>query len=102
MSASLAIYTSDPNLLKCQVAFLQRHVRLAEDRPPASVGLAFEEANSVLLRKKPGNVGSPDVVEMLADVRSDIVLYHLQSGSPGQFLEENAMPLRFRRWMFSQ
>ncbi len=101
MSASLAILTSDPNLLRCQVALLQRHARLADDREPASVGLAFVESDSVLLRKKPGNVGTLDLGELLADVKSEALLYHSQTGSPSQFVDENSMPLRFRRWMFS-
>lgn len=101
MSASLAIFTSDPNLLRCQVAHLEKYARLSDERPPASIGVAFVESDSVLLRKKPGDVGTREVGALLADVRSEALLYHSESGSPSQFGGENAMPLRFRRWMYT-
>jgi glutamine amidotransferase len=101
MSATFALYTTDANLLRCQVEFLAGEVRaLDPDRVPAAVGLAYVEADSILLRKKPGDVGTLDLGELVRDVVSDMLLFHARSSKATTFLDEDAMPMRFRRWMF--
>lgn len=100
MSYTLAVFTSDPNLLRCQMELLRPRLPEPAERPRA-VGLGYFEADSILLRKKPGSVGPNSPVDMLADVSSEVAFFF--AGKPagsGAFVDEDVMPLRFRRWLF--
>ncbi len=102
MQSTLAILSSDANLMRCQVALLREHLRpLADAKPPRAVGLGYIEADAVLLRKRPGDVGTVDLDALISDVVSEVLFFHAGpiSGS-GTFTDEDVMPLRYRRWLF--
>lgn len=100
MPSTLAIFTSDPNLLRCQVGLLKERLEPLSE-PPRAVGLGYAEADALLLRKKPGSVGSNDLADLVADISSEILFHYAgPPGGAGAFADEDVMPLRFRRWMF--
>ncbi|MBI5545246.1 MAG: class II glutamine amidotransferase [Deltaproteobacteria bacterium] len=101
MSYTLALLTSDPNLLRCQVDLVKGRLSPFAETPRA-VGLGYVEADAILLRKKPGSVTPLDLGRLVSDVSSEVLFFHagLPAGSSGAFLDEDVMPLRFRRWLF--
>jgi glutamine amidotransferase len=101
MPSTLAILTSDANLLRCEIALLRPKLK----RSPAAsreraVGLGYVEADNILLRKKPSDVGSSDLEALASDVVSEVLFFHAGPSGGAGFADENVMPLRFRRWMF--
>jgi glutamine amidotransferase len=99
MSLTLAILTSDPNLLRCQVDLLKARLHAGGPFTPGSMGLGYVEADNILLRKKPAG-GEPALSELVADVGSEVLFLHAGPLPSRTFADEDAMPLRFRRWMF--
>ncbi len=100
MNSSLAILSSDANLLRCQVALLRDNLRPMEDGKPRAVGLGYVEADNILLRKKPGNIGTLDLDALVSDVISEVLFFHAGPINGSAFTDEDVMPLRYRRWMF--
>jgi hypothetical protein len=101
MQSTLAILSSDANLLRCQVALLREHLHSFVDRKPRAIGLGYIEADNILLRKKPGDVGTLDLDALVADVISEVLFFHAGPiNGAGVFADEDVMPLRYRRWMF--
>jgi hypothetical protein len=100
MNSSLAILSSDANLLRCQVAMLRDYLRPLEDGKPRAVGLGYVEADNILLRKKPGNIGTLDLDALVSDVISEVLFFHAGPINGTAFTDEDVMPLRYRRWMF--
>jgi len=97
---SFAILISDATLLRCQVEVLKKHLRYPNDGQPSSLGLGYVEADRILLRKKPGNIGSLALSDLVSDILSEVLFFHAAPPGAGPFADENAMPLRLRRWMF--
>ncbi|HCF61260.1 MAG TPA: class II glutamine amidotransferase [Myxococcales bacterium] len=100
MSSTLAILTSDPNLLRCQVELLKARRSPETGARPGAIGLAYVDADAVLLRKKPGAIEGLDLSGLVADVASEALFFHAGPLLSRVFADEDAMPLRFRRWMF--
>jgi hypothetical protein len=101
MQSTLAILSSDANLLRCQVALMREHLRPLVDGKPRALGLGYIEADNILLRKKPGDVGTLDLDALVADVISEVLFFHAGPiNGGGAFADEDVMPLRYRRWMF--
>jgi hypothetical protein len=101
MHSTLAILSSDANLLRCQVALLREHLRPLVDKRPRAVGLGYIEADAILLRKKPGDVGTLDLDALVTDVVSEVLFFHAGPiNGGGAFADEDVMPLRYRRWLF--
>jgi len=101
MTTTLALLTSDPNLLRCQVEQIKACLK-PPTRPPRAVGLGYFEADEILLRKKPGDVGSVDLGELARDVQSEVLFFRAGelAGGGAYVDDEDVMPLRARRWMF--
>jgi glutamine amidotransferase len=103
MGALVAILQSDPNLLRCQVTRLQRHVSLRDgERMPDAYGFGHYGAGSVLLSKRPTGSAHPLTLgELVGRVDSEALLVHARTATVGQPKDENTHPFRFRRWLFA-
>jgi glutamine amidotransferase len=103
MGALVAILQSDPNLLRCQVARLERHVSLRDgERLPDAYGFGHYSGGSVLLAKRPtGAAHALALGEIVGRVDSEALLVHARYASVGPPKDENTHPFRFRRWLFA-
>ncbi len=103
MGALAAILQSDPNLLGCQVARLERHVSLRDgDRLPDAYGFGHYGGGSVLLGKRPTGVAQPLTLrDLVGRVDSEALLVHARYATVGNAKDENTHPFRFRRWLFA-
>lgn len=96
MSRFVAVLTSEPFLVRCELARVRHEVAL--DSAELSVGVgAFEEHTPLLNRYGPG-APHGDVWET---PESDAVIIHAQALPVGQSLEDNIQPFRFRQWFFA-
>ena len=66
-------------------------------------GVGFFQNGEILLKRRPLDDRSAiDPVEMLGDVRSDILLSHVRRGTVGSFRTSNTHPFRYRNWLFAE
>jgi predicted glutamine amidotransferase len=101
MSLALAVLTSDPNLMRCELHRLEGQVSLesGEGRSNA-VGIGACSQDDVLLRHF-----SPDadlsVGSLAPRHEAEAVLVHGQRLPVGLSLEESTQPFRSRHWLFA-
>jgi len=102
MGALIAILQNDPNLMRCQVARLSRHVLLAEpERAPDAYGFGYYTPTEVLVGKRPtGAPGPMGLAQLVGDVDTEVVLAQARYAA-GAKKEENTPPFRYRRWLFA-
>ena len=100
MSIAFAVFTSDPNLLPCELYRLKKLVSLSEG-PVNAAGVGSYSQDEVLLQRYPGAAiqqsllfGSWDKLE------SEALLFHASMLPLGVSLEEHTQPFRYHRWMF--
>ncbi|MBX7099933.1 MAG: class II glutamine amidotransferase [Myxococcaceae bacterium] len=96
MSSLLALYTSDPFLVRCELDRVSPHVSLASADDVAGVG-AYDDG-LVLLRRFGAQTPRADLWHA---PESDVVLAQAQRLAPGLPPEENTQPFRFRQWLFA-
>jgi len=103
MGALVAILQSDPNLLRCQVARLERHVSLRDgDRLPDAYGFGHYGAGSVLLGKRPTGAAQPLTLgDLVGRVDSEALLVHARYATVGNAKDENTHPFRFGSRLFA-
>ncbi len=103
MGALVAILQSDPNLLRCQVKRLEKHVSLRDDdRLPDAYGFGHYGGGSVLIGKRPTGAPQPLALgEIVGAVDSEALLVHARYATIGNAKDENTHPFRFRRWLFA-
>jgi predicted glutamine amidotransferase len=100
MSVALAVLTSDPNLLRCELSRLERQVGLRDEGRADAVGIGAYADDDVLLRRFPS--GKELTLEALAPPHeSEALLFHARRLPLGLSLEENTQPFRSRRWLFA-
>ncbi|MGC4115873.1 MAG: class II glutamine amidotransferase [Myxococcales bacterium] len=100
MPFTFAIHTSDASLLGCQIDLI-RHRLAVPNEPPRAVGLGYTDSGELLLRKKPGSHGKLDLSRATEGVASEaLFLFAGRPSSGGSFVDEDVMPVRFRRWLF--
>jgi hypothetical protein len=97
MSRFVALMTSEPFLVRCELHRIRQDVSL--DQPDQAVGVgAYEETTALLRRYGPG-VPRADLWDA---PESDAVVLMAQSLAVGHSLEDNMQPFRFRQWLFAQ
>ena len=103
MGALVAILQNDPNLLRCQLARLDKSVSLADgDAPPDAYGFGHYAGGSVLLGKRPtGAPASLTLPDLVGRIDSEALLVHARRATVGKAKDENTQPFRFRRWLFA-
>jgi predicted glutamine amidotransferase len=70
---------------------------------PLGWGLGFYQSGEVLLRRRPVDDRDViDLVEMIDNVRTDILIGHVRHPSIGDLRTENTHPFRYRQWLFAQ
>jgi predicted glutamine amidotransferase len=96
----IGVFTSDPNLLRCELARLRDEVILgAQDDEPMGAGWYADEA--VLLQRYSARV-RPERIDHLGGVlESEALLVHSAPLPLGMSLEENTQPFRYRQWLFA-
>ena len=101
MSVALALLTSDPNLMRCELRRLEGQVRLRADEGHANaMGLGSYDGDDVLLERLPGDTDAP--LESLAPRHATpALLVHRGRLPVGLSLEENTQPFRSRHWLFA-
>lgn len=96
MSSLVALYTSDPFLVRCELDRVTPHVELGALGETAGVGTYDDGV--VLLRRYGAHVPKDD---LWSAPSTDVVLAHAQPLGPGLPPEENTEPYRFRQWLFA-
>lgn len=96
MSRIVAILTSDPMLVRCELDRVRPQLSFDDPSLVAGVG-AYEDG--VVLQRRYGT--STPRVELWDVPDSDAVVFHAGALAVGQSLEENAQPFRFRQWLFA-
>jgi predicted glutamine amidotransferase len=101
MSVALALLTSDPNLMRCELRRLEGQVRLREEEGSGNaMGLGSYDQDEVLIERLPGDAEMP--LESLAPRHATpALLVHRRRLPVGLSLEENTQPFRSRRWLFA-
>lgn len=100
MSKVLAVLTSDPNLIRCELSRLAGEVALSTTPEANAVGLGSYAQEVVLLQRYASEQALPALDE-LGSPESEVVLYHSDRLPVGVSLEENTQPFRFRHWLFA-
>ena len=104
MGALFAVLQNDPNLLRCQLARLDKSVSLADGDggPPDAYGFGHYSGGSVLLGKRPSGVTAAlSLADLVGKVDSEALLVQARHAVFGQAKDENTQPFRFRRWLFA-
>lgn len=101
MSVALAVLTSDPNLVRCELHRLEGQVSLqGEEGRSTAVGIGAYAQDDVLLRRFPRDADL--TLESLAPPHeTEALLFHGRRLPVGLSLEENTQPFRSRRWLFA-
>src|SRR6266849_3704621 len=100
MSIAFSVFTSDPNLLRCELYRLKHLVSLSE-RPLNAAGVGSYSQEEVLLQRYPGAGVHPSSLFSSWDkLESEALLYHATMLPLGVSLEENTQPFRYHRWLF--
>jgi glutamine amidotransferase len=96
MSRFVALMTSEPFLVRCELHRIKAEVSL--DSPEQAVGVGAYEEHTTLIRRYGPGVPRADLWEA---PESDAVVLMAQSIAVGQPFEENMQPFRFRQWLFA-
>lgn len=100
MAQLIALLTSNPMRLRCQVRRVDEAVELGAG-PGKVVGVGYHDNGKMLLRKRPGMPPGSRIESMVGDVRSELLLATRHQISPTGFREEDSEPFRFRSWLFA-
>ena len=100
MPVILAVLTSDPNLLKCELARLEGQVALQAEPKANAVGVGAYEDGEVLLRRLSSDAGLT-VSSLAPPHESGALLFHAGRLPLGLSLEDNTQPFRSRAWLFA-
>lgn len=100
MSAVLAVLTSDPNLLRCELHRLGGQVALQAEPRPNAVGVGTYAQDEVLLRRFPQGT-EPTLPALAPPHESEALLFHAGRLPVGLSLEDNTQPFRARHWLFA-
>jgi predicted glutamine amidotransferase len=100
MSAVLAVLTSDPNLLRCELRRLDGQVVIQAEPRANTVGVGTYSDGEVLLRRLSSDVGLT-AASLAPPHESGALVFHEGRLPVGQSLEENTQPFRARVWLFA-
>jgi glutamine amidotransferase len=72
------------------------------EEQPWGWGVGFFQTGEVLLKRRPiDDRAELSVDEMIADVRSDVLIAHVRRATVGTLRTDNTHPFRYRHWMFA-
>jgi len=101
MAVAFAVFTSDPNLLACELERLSAQVALVNGDRQNAVGVGHYTSDELLLQRFRWEGPPREVWKLIPQPQSEALLYHARPLKQGMSVEEVAQPFRFRRWMFS-
>jgi glutamine amidotransferase len=100
MSVALAVLTSDPNLVRCELHRLEGQVSLQGEGRSNALGIGAYAQDDVLLRRFPSDATLP-LMSLAPPHETEALLFHAGKLPVGLSLEENTQPFRSRRWLFA-
>jgi predicted glutamine amidotransferase len=100
MSVVLAVLTSDPNLLRCELERLKGQVALQAEPRANAVGVGTYADGEVLLRRLASDAGLT-LDSLVPPHESGALVFHAGRLPVGMSLEENTQPFRARNWLFA-
>lgn len=100
MSVAFAVFTSDPNLLPCELARLDAEVALPDGQSANAVGVGAYAQDEVLLQRHPGSPTLKSLSKVWPRLDSEALLYHARTLPVGVSPEESTQPFRFHSWLF--
>jgi len=103
MSVTVAVLTSHPSLLPCQLARLGSQIHLRPDQARVStIGVGTISEGAVLLRRYAGAEGPRSLDDASLAGPADALVYRAEMLLPSASAEEAGQPLRFQGWLFAQ
>ncbi|HLL01244.1 MAG TPA: class II glutamine amidotransferase [Myxococcaceae bacterium] len=100
MSVVLAVLTSDPNLLRCELERLKGQVAIQAEPRANAVGVGTYADGEVLLRRLASDAGMT-LTSLVSPHESGALVFHERRLPVGMSLEENTQPFRSRSWLFA-
>jgi hypothetical protein len=100
MPVAFSVFTSDPNLLACELQQLADQVALVNGDRQNAVGVGHYGSDEVLLQRYRFDGRPREVWKLIPQPESEALVYHAGPLRPGDSLEETAQPYRFRHWLF--
>ncbi|MDY7225088.1 class II glutamine amidotransferase [Hyalangium rubrum] len=100
MSVVLAVLSSDPNLLRCELTRLKGQVALQGEPRANAVGVGTYADGEVLLRRLASDAGLT-LDSLPPPHESAALIFHEGRLPVGMSLEENTQPFRSRNWLFA-
>lgn len=100
MSVVLAVLTSDPNLLRCELERLKGQVAIQAEPRANAVGVGTYADGEVLLRRLASDAGMT-LTSLVPPHESGALVFHERRLPVGMSLEENTQPFRARSWLFA-
>ncbi|WP_224367125.1 class II glutamine amidotransferase [Hyalangium versicolor] len=100
MSAVLAVLTSDPNLLRCELQRLEGQVAIQAEPRANAVGVGSYADGEVLLRRLSSDAGLT-LAALAPPHESGALVFHEGKLPVGLSPEENTQPFRSRAWLFA-
>ncbi len=100
MSAVLAVLTSDPNLLRCELRRLEGQLAPQAEPRANAVGMGTYADGEVLLRRLASDAGLT-LASLAPPHESAALVFHEGKLPVGLSPEENTQPFRARGWLFA-
>lgn len=102
MPRLIAFICNDDSLTPLAVSRLKPHLEFPATETSGGFGFGWLQDGRSLLRTspKPG-VGTPDFVDLMADIPARAVLGHIRSAEDGTAPPLDLQPYRFRKWVFA-
>jgi len=100
MAVAFAVFTSDPNLLACELLRLSEQVVLLSGDRPNAVGVGHYTSDEVLLQRYRFEGSPKEVWKLILQPESEALVYHARPLRPGGSVEDRTQPHRFRHWLF--
>jgi len=101
MSVAFGVFTSDPNLLRCELLRLVGELSSGESACNA-VGVGSYAQDEILFQQFRSALDLESLSRRWMGAESAALLYHASELSLGISAEENTQPFRYRQWMFCQ
>lgn len=104
MARLLTFISNRPDVGVRAIEMERRHLAArVSPGAPLGWGVGFYQSGEILLKRRPIDDRSEiDLAPITKDLRADILLAHVRSGTIGAPRTENTHPFRFRQWLFAQ
>jgi hypothetical protein len=103
MAVTVAVLTSHPSLLPCQLARLAAQVHLhPESARFSTVGIGSASEDALLLRRYAAAEAPRSLKDSVFGDPAGALVYRAELLQPSASAEDIGQPLRFQRWLFAQ